>query len=711
MNLFAEISRRIAQRKKEITDKEFFLRREFSQHCDKMISSLLKIIFFRIGKRKIPNINLHIIYDPEDTMLAKTNGTSIIWVNTDSCAAQKCNSLSEKFDVAMGLIFHELSHVLFMETKRWNDFLYKYEIYGNIPDLDFSDCSSDIQKGFDEFRVASKNRKLRSTFSDFAADIVNILNDAVDEYLIGAFASGYYNRCLKTLNDLLFSDTKTVKDEVLDSMDELSKLGSEGKSLEYIEISRHMCNIRIVLNQVVLYSVYYKINLGEYEGILKGIIEDEVKVIDQYRYNNHFEDLLKCTFLIILTMWDLFRPIVEIVERKKEDDELKEALSKTSSSAKSSQMDRDCQGTAQVNEEDLSGQLDTLQQQQHRLENRHTSTTNESKSLFGNTKTENHGNNGSAESVDFCQLLAACAKTDVLKDLEAAKTAELNREADQFTEKSIKSHAGLKYEIIRTALPSYSDQNDYNNLVAEFRLDMVAKKCSKKLEQVLQDRIMNSKQSGLYMGRFDGRRCTRQDSACFYRNKLPGTLDVAVAVMMDESGSMNGDERIEHLKRMAIVLDSFASNLNLPCLMYGHTTPEMLDCYYPVYLYRDFEQIDRMDKFRLMSITARRCNRDGFLMMYGIKKLMQRPETVKLLFVISDGLPNDMNINGRYAGEDMSEVITFGRKAGIKIIGAAIGADRQRIEAFYGKNFFLNIEDLEKMPQNIINIIKAYISI
>ncbi len=119
MNLVAEITKRVMRRKEEITDKEFFLHREFLLYCDKMISSLLKVIFNKIGKKKIPNVRLHITHDSEDSLLAKTDGISNVWVNTDSCAAQKCNSLSEKFDIVVGLIFHELSHILFMETKKW----------------------------------------------------------------------------------------------------------------------------------------------------------------------------------------------------------------------------------------------------------------------------------------------------------------------------------------------------------------------------------------------------------------------------------------------------------------------------------------------------------------------------------------------------------------------------------------------------------------
>lgn len=709
MNLVAEITKRVMRRKKEITDKEFFLHREFLLYCDKMISSLLKVIFNKIGKKKIPNVRLHITHDSEDSLLAKTDGISNVWVNTDSCAAQKCNSLSEKFDVVVGLIFHELSHILFMETKKWNDFLFEYKNYGNIPELDFSDCSGEVKKAFEEFRAASKNRKIRSTLYDNLADIDNILNDAVDEYLIGAFMPGYYSRCLKKLNDLLFSDCKTVQEEALQAIDDLSQLSSEGKSFEYIEATRHMQDIRIVLNQVVLYSVYYQVNMGEYEGVLKGIIEAEMKVIDQYRYNNHFDDLLKCTFLVILTMWDLFRPLVELAEKS---EEAMDALSKSDSSSKSNQVDEESQGSAQINERDLSDQTETLRQYQQTMEDLFS---NEKNSFSGlNVSSNEPENKSDSETLrDFVQVLEACAKSDALSDLEESKTKELNREANQSMDNCLESHKGLKYEIIRVDCPSYDNQVDYENLVKMYGLDTVAKKCSKKLEQTLQNRIMNSKQSGLYMGRFDGRRCASPDLACFYRNKLPGELDVAVAVMMDESGSMRSGNRIQYLKRMAVILDGFASNLNLPCLMYGHTTPFASGLPYPVYLYRDFNQIDHMDKYRLMNIQARFCNRDGFLMMYGIKRLMQRPEAVKLMFVISDGLPNDYDAytDEKYYGQDMQEVIGLGRKAGIKIIGAAIGSDRQHIEAFYGKDFFLNIEDLEKMPQNIINMIKAYINI
>ena len=71
-------------------------------------------------------------------------------------------------------------------------------------------------------------------------------------------------------------------------------------------------------------------------------------------------------------------------------------------------------------------------------------------------------------------------------------------------------------------------------------------------------------------------------------------------------------------------------------------------------------------------------NRDGAALLFMANKLLKRPEKQKLLFLISDGLPNATRYFGSYAT-------------------AAIGWDKEAIRKIYG-NAYLDISSLEQLP-------------
>lgn len=57
----------------------------------------------------------------------------------------------------------------------------------------------------------------------------------------------------------------------------------------------------------------------------------------------------------------------------------------------------------------------------------------------------------------------------------------------------------------------------------------------------------------------------------------------------------------------------------------------------------------------------------------------------------------------------MRDTIQRGRKAGIKIISAAIEDDAENIKALYGEENFLNMTELNNLPKSMVALIKRYI--
>ena len=100
----------------------------------------------------------------------------------------------------------------------------------------------------------------------------------------------------------------------------------------------------------------------------------------------------------------------------------------------------------------------------------------------------------------------------------------------------------------------------------------------------------------------------------------------------------------------AIILYDFCQSLEIPVMVYGHSTSykgvEM-------YSYAEFDGFDNDDKYRMMDIGARGSNRDGAALRFVAEQLSKRPEAVKILILVSDGQPADDGYYGTEAEEDL----------------------------------------------------------
>lgn len=147
-----------------------------------------------------------------------------------------------------------------------------------------------------------------------------------------------------------------------------------------------------------------------------------------------------------------------------------------------------------------------------------------------------------------------------------------------------------------------------------------------------------AKLDNLPMGRrINVRNAFRGDGKIFYKRKLPDdSMDIAIAILNDESGSMSSKQRITYARSASIILYDFCRSLNIPIAVYGHT-----ECYdVDLFAYAEFDSVDGNDKFRMMDMSARDGNRDGAALRFVAERLMTRPEPCKLLFIIPmDSLP------------------------------------------------------------------------
>ena len=129
-----------------------------------------------------------------------------------------------------------------------------------------------------------------------------------------------------------------------------------------------------------------------------------------------------------------------------------------------------------------------------------------------------------------------------------------------------------------------------------------------------------------------------------------------------------------------------------------------------LFSYAEFDGYDNDDKYRLMDISARGSNRDGAALRFVAEKLSKRPESVKLLILVSDGQPAADGYYGTAAEEDLRCIKQEYQRKGILFIAAAIGNDKQNIERIYGDSF-LDISDLNQLPTKLTNVVKRHVRV
>ena len=294
---------------------------------------------------------------------------------------------------------------------------------------------------------------------------------------------------------------------------------------------------------------------------------------------------------------------------------------------------------------------------------------------------------------------AACTQ------LENERLRELNEVAKGISYGNV--HAGVSIQVNRISEVKEEMVEQYDAISGP--LLTISRQLQKSLMQQLKDQRRGGKQTGLIMGRrLDAHALCRNDGKVFYKNALPNEIpEIAVGLLLDESGSMCSYDRATYARASAIILYDFCRSLDIPVMVYGHSTS---DAGVMLYSYAEFESIDRDDKYRMMDISARENNRDGAALRFVAEQLSKRPEEVKLLILVSDGQPADYGYLGSAAEEDLRGIQQEYRRKGILFIAAAIGSDKQNIERIYGDSF-MDITDLSKLPVKLTSAVKRHIRV
>ncbi|BAO06966.1 ATP-binding protein [Enterococcus mundtii QU 25] len=293
-----------------------------------------------------------------------------------------------------------------------------------------------------------------------------------------------------------------------------------------------------------------------------------------------------------------------------------------------------------------------------------------------------------------------------MEALDKQLKRELNKEARQLMKGTIHEKEGMivhrpKFAVINPEVATIRQE-----------IDPIVDSLSRQILDLLENEQSETYQKGKYEGqRFNASRVAYGDLRQFDKKNPPHEQpSLAVALRIDESGSMVREDRMLAAKKAAFAISAFAKKVCIPLLIYGDTADVSTREKTSVFSYKEFSDSFEWLEQKLVTMKPRQNNRDGAVLRLIAGKLTEQPATTKLIVNISDGQPKALpDYTGAKAKKDIQEVLTEYERQGIVFISAAIGQDKEEIKEIYGASRFVDITDLSTFPKQLIQLISRYL--
>ncbi|MDF3030739.1 MAG: norD [Moraxellaceae bacterium] len=201
-----------------------------------------------------------------------------------------------------------------------------------------------------------------------------------------------------------------------------------------------------------------------------------------------------------------------------------------------------------------------------------------------------------------------------------------------------------------------------------------------------------------------------------YQHCRPARSDLALLLLIDVSGSTDGwvsrDLRVIDVEREALLLVSIAlDGLGEPYAIHafsgegpGRVTVHPLKTF--------SEPHSAAVARRIAALEPEHYTRAGAALRHATATLMRQPAQHRLLLLLSDGKPNDIDdYEGRYGVEDMRQAVTEARLQGLSCFCLTI--DRQAanyLPAVFGTHHYALLQDTEKLPLILLDWLKRLVT-
>ena len=701
------------EKRSKITDRQFFTSRILAGHFEDVAAAQTKR--YRYNRR----VHVNIYWDPKDHNGACTNNTSIR-INAGHPSVTKIRGRMNRYEMICGLFAHELGHVLytdFLAKQTYMNYLSAYKFFPAPPVLKEAQDARNEKDFWEYVKADPRNMAFAQQIAFF---IANVLEDGYIESRILAQFPGMLGYNLSIMRDHQFKDMSTVT--------QLIEKEDDGSGHIFQSI------LQIILSYALFGEIKY--GETPLSDIRIQTVFKLIPQIDDAVTTTSAKERWQIVSLILIRLWHHIEDYIEICKEHQDEAAsagsgssagevlagLLQALSGTSSqgegsgtpvpgadkdappavnSEKREKTKAECKSDENESGEDsenaesesntnqsdeaesdsnfspdsidggTSGKQATTSEEGGRIPYHQTDSVSES--VGGETQYDDDYKREQSDraAADIERMLEQMAEKAACKQLENERIQELNEAAQSISYGNI--HNGVNIAVRRIAEVDEELQDQYHQICGP--LLTISKQLQRNLIQKLKDQQRGGKQTGLVMGRrLDAHALCRNDGKVFYKNNLPNEIPrISVGLLLDESGSMSCGDRSTYARAAAIILYDFCQAMNIPIMVYGHSTSWSRGV--DLYSYAEFDAIDKNDKYRMMDISARGSNRDGAALRYVAEQLSKRDEEVRILILVSDGQPADTGYSGTAAEEDLRGIKQEYKRKGLLFVAAAIGDD------------------------------------
>lgn len=727
-----KVKQLIQQKRGKITDQEFFTSKLLAYHFEDMATAQTKR--YSVGRR----IRVKLLWEPDNRDLAYTDNL-VVTINPGHPSITHFPTREERYQMVCGLFAHELGHCLY------TDFLAKQTYRNNLsacrwyPEKPKLSHTQDVKSEREFWEYAREDPQNLALLGRIAQEIGNVLEDAAMENRVLEQFPGTLGQALDFVRAWQWREMPTVT--------QLKERENQGTPMFYS-----------LLQLILSYGKFGELKYGE-----KPLSEEHIQTVfdllpelDKDLQTRSSKNRWLTVNFILIRCWEQVRDYLEALKHRFQnsgsgtggsifsllENELSALVGDSTrgegSTAPVSEMveglslpqpekrgktrtlaEGKPSGAGDAGEEKLSTEDTSVVENAGVPSEKQEITPDEagrlplvetdrvSEPLGGGVEINREYKPELSDTLEaeMERVLDSMAEKTVFQELEQDRLRELNREAQSLSFGNIHKGVSIRINRITEVPPEMIAQYD---AIAGPLLN-ISKQLQKSLLQQLKDRQRGGKQTGLLMGhRLDAHALYRRDGKVFTKDSLPSQPpEMAVGLLLDESGSMSSCDRATYARASAIILYDFCQALHIPVMVYGHSTGKNG---VELYSYSEFDTIDREDKYRLVDISSRIENRDGAALRFVAERLSKRSEELKLLILVSDGQPSNSGYYGTAAEEDLRGIQQEYRRKGLLFVAAAIGDDKENIERIYGDSF-LDITDLNQLPVKLTQVVKRFLRV
>ena len=197
------------------------------------------------------------------------------------------------------------------------------------------------------------------------------------------------------------------------------------------------------------------------------------------------------------------------------------------------------------------------------------------------------------------------------------------------------------------------------------------------------------------------------DTRITMRNQL-NRRDLSVVILLDLSQSTNetlrGSEKtvLELTREAAALVAAAIDGIGDPFSIHGFASDGRHDVQY--YRFKDFDQrIDNSIKSRLAGMKGGLSTRMGAAMRHAGNHLLQRSERHKLLIVVTDGEPADIDERDpQYLRMDAKKAVQELQQVGVMSYCLTLDPEADRyVERIFGANNYTIVDKVERLPEKL----------